>query len=85
VPSSATENALARWRQRNQTEVVRGIEVVFAGFVDDAELAVGSGLIVRHDLVELSRFQRRGTVHIVDADGEQARPRAGFSHRDASG
>jgi hypothetical protein len=63
---------------------VRGIEVVFAGFVDDAELAVGNGLIVRHDLVELSGFQRRRIVHIVEADGKQTRPRAGFSHGDAS-
>jgi hypothetical protein len=46
---------------------VRGIEVVVARFVDDAELAVGNGLIVRHDLVQFTGFQRRGIAHIVDA------------------
>jgi hypothetical protein len=63
---------------------VRGIEVVLAGLVDDAELAVRGRLIVLQYLVELSGFQRRGIVPIVDADGEQTWARAGFFHVDAS-
>jgi hypothetical protein len=58
--------------------------MVFTRFIDDSELTVGSGLVVRHDLIELSRFQRRRKVHIVDADGEQAGPSPGFPHADAS-
>ena len=45
-----------------------GEQVVFAAFVDDAQVVVGAGVLVGQRPVDLVEFQGRRLVRVVDAD-----------------
>ena len=49
-------------------EHVGGEQVVFAAFVDDAQVAVGAGVLVGQRPVDLVELQRSWVVRVVDAD-----------------
>jgi hypothetical protein len=51
-------------------EVFFGVEIVFAGLVDHANLVqLGCGFI-RDNLIELPPFERGGIALVLDANGE---------------
>jgi hypothetical protein len=81
---AGTENTIKRWRQGNQAEVPCRVEIVFAGFIDDAELVVRVSLLVGKHVVKLSSFEGRRILGIIYAEGKSARPTTGSFHGVAS-
>jgi hypothetical protein len=56
--------------QLDRDEVFLGIEIVFAGLVDDPQLIVPGGLFVGQKAIDFAEFERRGIVLVADAQNE---------------
>jgi hypothetical protein len=65
-----TEGAAQGEREFDGDEVVCREQIVFAGLVNDSELAVSGCLIVSEDFVDLPSFERCGVIVVLDADSE---------------
>jgi hypothetical protein len=66
-------------RQLKENKVFRRIEVIFAAFIDDPNVTIEGGVLIRQYSVNLMQFQRRRIVRVADADGELAGSLASFS------
>src|ERR1700730_12310829 len=67
-----------RWQPQHD-EQVRRVEIILAGFVDDAKVALSRRFTIRKNLIDLSLLQILRTV-VTDAESER-RCRLVSSHR----
>src|SRR5579864_6993844 len=56
--------------QANAHEALGGIEVVFAGLINDANLLVRRCRLVWYDAINLPQFERGRIIAVLDADRE---------------
>jgi hypothetical protein len=63
-----------------QEEAFR-IEIIFAGFVDDADLTMLEGIGIRKGKIDLPFLQRNGIAFVVHADEESSWSAFKFLHR----
>lgn len=60
------------WRELNEGEETRGVEIVLSRFVNHAELPVSLGVSIRNDLIELAALQGGHTAPILETQDELA-------------
>ena len=66
-------------RNVDRDEAIRREQVILTALVDDAEVAVLLGILVRQDDVDLVTLERGFVAVVVDADGELAVSRGCFA------